>query len=91
MRKETITKTVVMYDPGDILDISAVRAKTQKPEVTEAKYGLVLARNGNSGYKILTERNKASTLKAEELENAVFLESLDFDKWNVLTGGENGE
>ena len=84
MKKEMVTKEVITYDPGDILDISRVQARTHKPAANEAEFALVLSKKGKTGYKVLTDRNKCVDLTGDEIEDAQFLKSLDIESWNAL-------
>lgn len=76
------------YESGDILDISEVKAKNRKPEISKARVALVLCLCGHT-YKVLTDTNAVSFIKPAELGNEKYLSHVDMSNWkNVINGEE---
>ena len=80
MIKETIT--IVRYEPGDIIDLSGVKAPDVRGyrELNESKEAMILYRAGES-YKILTDKMKYITLHKTQALDVKYLRHVGiFDK-----------
>lgn len=84
MKKEL--KEIVVYDTGDILDISKVRARHQKPALNSATLALVilvipLISGRGTSYKVITDSGKAVVIMPEELGGEKYVGHIDMSFW----------
>ena len=86
---KSVQITVMQYEVGDVLDISAVNGMHRKPSLNEGSRALVVSvicrNDGTASYKLLTNDAKAIVMKPEEMGEEKYLGAIDL---SLLWGGK---